>query len=166
MDIISFIHIIVIVVSPLLLAYVNPLGWQDSLVLAPFQLICVNSLLTVIDGLTRDGGYSILSRVCRSRPLQQLGRISMTLYLIHEPLRCWTVFITEWCTKSKIPTRKMPLWLIPTFIFSIPIAWLLTVFFEEPLKNRLRTPVKPSSINVQSHFQMDTISDEKTKLLN
>ena len=107
------------------------------------QLICVHSLLTVIDGLTSDGGrYSILSKICRTRPIQQLGRCSMTLYLIHEPMRKWGIVILHMVMKKKIEDHESPLWLIPiVLVVPIAMAWIMTVLIEEPLKKRLRAPM-------------------------
>ena len=71
-DIISLTHITLsLLISPILSKYTDH-PWNACLNWA-LQLLCVNSLLTVVDGLTRDGGFSVLSRVCRARPLQQLG---------------------------------------------------------------------------------------------
>jgi peptidoglycan/LPS O-acetylase OafA/YrhL len=42
--------------------------------------------LNIIVALTRDGGASLASRVLRAPLSQYLGRISMTLYLIHMPI--------------------------------------------------------------------------------
>jgi len=42
--------------------------------------------LIVITGLTSDGGSSFTSLVCRLPPVQLLGRISLQIYLLHDPL--------------------------------------------------------------------------------
>jgi peptidoglycan/LPS O-acetylase OafA/YrhL len=47
------------------------------------QLFGVFQQLLILVALTRDGGRSLLGRFFRTRAMQRLGRISMTMYLLH-----------------------------------------------------------------------------------
>jgi len=53
------------------------------------QFFFVHMQLMVIVGLTLDGGTSVLSKICNWKPIQELGKASLTLYLIHEPVMDW-----------------------------------------------------------------------------
>ena len=56
--------------------------------------------LMIIVGLCLDAGKSITCRFFKTKLMQFLGRISMALYLIHEPLIYWLKLIifgpVEW----------------------------------------------------------------------
>ena len=49
--------------------------------------------LMIIVGLCLDAGKSLTCRFFKTKFMQFLGRISMSLYLIHEPLIYWLKFI-------------------------------------------------------------------------
>ena len=79
---VSISHLLLILLAGLLssLAGFTTLDWL-------MQLMGVQSLLMIIEGLTRDEGQSILSKVCKMRVTQELGRMSLTLYLTHLVVR-------------------------------------------------------------------------------
>jgi len=56
------------------------------------QFACVHLQLCIIVGLTRDGGGSWLSRICRSRAVMLLGKYSMSIYLLHDPVVKFIIF--------------------------------------------------------------------------
>ena len=56
------------------------------------QLTSCYLQLMIIVGLCLDGGKSDTSRFLKTRLMQFLGRISMGLYLFHEPLIFWINF--------------------------------------------------------------------------
>ena len=66
------------------------------------QLIVAWPQLWVMIALTRDGGQSWASRFLRSNPLVWLGKISASLYLVHEVLLWYVV----WATRGQ--TLPMP----------------------------------------------------------
>ena len=49
------------------------------------MLMCYTQLMIIV-GLCLDNGKSLFSRFYKTKVLQFLGRISMSLYLLHEPL--------------------------------------------------------------------------------
>ena len=74
--------------------------------------------------------------------MQFLGRISMSLYLIHEPLIYWIKLIVhgpaEWID-GKSPGLTMPIWAIPIHVLiSLAFGTLLTIFLEEPARKFLK----------------------------
>ncbi len=91
---------------------------------------------------------------------QFLGRISMSLYLIHEPLlyyiACCLNGLLEYpdkdasieAIKAYGQLKKIPPWTLPIFwILSIKAGALLTIFVEEPTKKLLRKfNKKPRSV--------------------
>ena len=118
------------------------------------QLTGVYSLLVVVDGLTRDNGHSVISKICYFRVTQQLGRASMTLYLIHEPLMKWLGFAIKKWREEPIPekymktmqfTMPLPVWGSVMIVLISPfLAWMLTKWVEEPLRSSLRAPINDS----------------------
>ena len=62
------------------------------------QLTSCYIQLMIIVGLCLDGGKSHTSRFLKTRVMQFLGRISMALYLVHEPILFWINF----CTYGKV----------------------------------------------------------------
>ena len=101
------------------------------------QIISVLNL-----GLCLDAGKSLTCRFFKTRAMQFLGRISMSLYLIHEPLIYWIKLIihgpAEWID-GKNPGLIMPSWAIPIHAFiSLVFGTVLTIFLEEPARNFLK----------------------------
>ena len=107
------------------------------------QLISPHMQLCVIIGLTRDGGLSWVSKLCRfntihvshlyiiifrSRVCQFLGRYSMATYMIHDPVIKVLIF--------QFHLSQEKVWVVTlsaalTFMFSV----LLTLLVEKPLYN-------------------------------
>ena len=89
-----------------------------------------------------DGGKSLTCRFFKTRAMQFLGRISMSLYLIHEPLIYWIKLIVhgpaEWID-GKNPGLTMPIWAVPIHVLiSLVFGTLLTIFLEEPARKFLK----------------------------
>ena len=80
--------------------------------------------------------------------MQFLGKISMSIYLVHVPLLYWLLFIIhgpksifpedEEETANKLPIYGVAIHLIITLI----VGTLLTKFVEEPAKNYFRKKIQ------------------------
>ena len=96
--------------------------------------------LMIIVGLCFDEGKSSSSKLFQSPLMQFLGRISMSLYLIHCPLIYWikVALFGEMglAVVGKEPEVPFPPWpAIPVHILtSLLSATLLTIFLEEPAR--------------------------------
>lgn len=116
------------------------------------QFLLVHSQFTVIIGLCMDEGKSMTSRFLRSKVLQFLGRISLSLYLTHWPIMGYVSLaingqkacendtnVQELLIESWNSCAALPLWSpILTMIIAPIIAFLVTKYFEEPLSNVLK----------------------------
>ena len=108
----------------------------------PLMLLVCYLQLMIIVGLCLDSGKSWTGQFFKTKIMQFFGRISMSLYLIHEPLINWLKLIIhgpiEW-EDGKNPGLKMPVWAIPIhLVISIIFGALLTLFIEEPARNILK----------------------------
>jgi peptidoglycan/LPS O-acetylase OafA/YrhL len=132
------------------------------------QAIIPFSQLELIIGLTRDKGLSKPSQFFRTKLGAWLGKISMSLYLIHVPVLnyvLWSIYGSygQWpdtfdC-KSKYNssnddskfnecednvrhfnvTHYLPVWAIPiVVVISVPLAWFIYTFVEEPCRKLIR----------------------------
>lgn len=106
------------------------------------QIVLVNLQLMIIVGLCCDQGQSKFSQFFKTKVMQFFGKVSMSLYLVHEPIIFWIAFLIngpiEW-TKSRPASTDFPLRYSPVHaIVSIILAVLLTKFVEEPIKKKLR----------------------------
>ena len=107
----------------------------------PLMLLVCYLQLMIIVGLCLDSGKSWTGQFFKTRIMQFFGRISMSLYLIHEPLINWLKLIihgpVEW-EDGKNPGLKMPVWAIPIhLVISLIFGVLLTLFIEEPARKFL-----------------------------
>ena len=101
------------------------------------QLFSVHLQLVVIVGLTRDGGTSWLSCLCRSRACQFLGNISMALYMIHDPII--KVMIFRFYLSQDVVLEQM-FCVMLTLILSV----ILTRLVERPFYNYCHSkPTQP-----------------------
>lgn len=122
--------------------------------------------LDVIVALTRDDGKSMASRALRTPLAKWLGKVSMSVYLIHIPLQqylCWAVYgggrlflpaemdcskFAQGSTDREICEDNMtayndakttPIWGIPVVFFAgIILGSLIHYFVEEPARRLLR----------------------------
>ena len=108
-----------------------------------FALVYVQ--LMVIVGLCMDNGKSMITKFFNTKLMQFLGRISMALYLIHEPIIFYIrlCFYGVWNWESEFgpqPPPPSPAWTIPIHMgISILLASFLTIFIEEPGRKMLKS---------------------------
>merc|ERR1712224_833602 len=113
-------------------------------------------------GLTQDGGLSIIARICCSRTISFLGRISMSLYLVHMPVQSCLMIILRGPfptygdgSKNYCETRPvslecyerfdkyffLPWWgIIVSTVVSLIVAYFIERYVEAPMRNLLRMP--------------------------
>ena len=113
------------------------------------QTHLVHLQLSIIIGLCMDGGKSLVSRFLRTKMMQFLGRISLSLYLLHWPLMGYVLLAINgpqtfktsaeiWAAYGSgklIVPLGTPLILI---IISPIICFIATKYFEEPISKILR----------------------------
>lgn len=104
-----------------------------------FQFFAVHSQLTIIIGLCMDDGDSLTSKFLRTRCLVFLGRISLSLYLLHFPIGNYIALALNKLDWQNIGALYLPFWLpFIKIIISPFIAFVATKYFEEPLANILK----------------------------
>ena len=111
------------------------------------QLLLVQIQLMMIVGLCLDGGRSLFSKFYKTRIMQFLGRISMSLYLVHEPIIYyinWFLYgSVKWVEGNgdnlvKPDYVKMPIHFVPVHIcISLLLGTFLTLCIEEPARKFL-----------------------------
>ena len=112
------------------------------------QLLMVQIQLMMIVGLCLDGGKSLFSKFYKTRIMQFLGRISMSLYLVHEPIIyyinwCYYGSVNKWVENEdgnlvKPDNIKMPTQFVPVHIcISLLAGIFLTLCIEEPARKFL-----------------------------
>ena len=123
--------------------------FQDGWFGTAGQLLFVQIQLMMIVGLCLDGGRSLFSKFYKTRIMQFLGRISMSLYLVHEPIIYyinWVYFgSVKWLKDEDSPTNfakpdyvKMPTQYVPVHIcISLLAGIFLTLCIEEPARKFL-----------------------------
>ena len=109
-----------------------------------FALVYVQ--LMVIVSLCMDNGRSMITKFFNTKLMQFCGRISMALYLIHEPVifyirlcfyGVWYWPESEFGPQSPPPS---PAWtILYHMVISIILASLLTIFIEEPVRKMLKS---------------------------
>ena len=113
------------------------------------QIFAVHIQLTIIVGLCMDAGKSLTSRFLRTKMMQFLGRISLSLYLLHWSLMGYVILAIngpqEYETEAEIweaySSQKLtvpfgsPMILI---IISPIVCFIVTKYFEEPVTKILR----------------------------
>ena len=112
----------------------------------------------MIVGLCLDGGRSLFSKFYKTRIMQFLGRISMSLYLVHEPIIYyinWVYFgSVKWLKDEDSPTNfakpdyvKMPTQYVPVHIcISLLAGIFLTLCIEEPARKFLTKKLRKAWI--------------------
>lgn len=113
------------------------------------QLFFVHVQLTIVMGLCMDNGKSLTSKFLRTKMMQFLGRISLSLYLTHESMLGFVILAIngpqEYKTEEAIwqayesgdinEPNGSPL----IVIITAPIvAFIATKYFEEPISKILR----------------------------
>ena len=106
-----------------------------------FQFSLCHTQLMVIIGLCLDGGRSIATKIFNTKTMQFFGRISMSLYLVHEPIIFYIrfFFYGVWHWEDSEGSPNSPTWTIPIhIIISLIFASLITLFIEEPARKLLK----------------------------
>ena len=101
------------------------------------KLLSVHLQLVVMVGLTRDGGSSWLSSLCRTRLSQFLGSHSMALYMLHDPLI--KVMIFRFDLLQDVALEQM-FCVVLTLIISV----IATRLVERPFYNYCNSKIKPT----------------------
>ena len=132
---------------------------------ADMQILWPHWQLIIIIGLCLDGGNSLFSRFLNLQPLQFAGRISMAMYLIHDPVAKWIVYFAYGSFPHGKPGYvKFPPTAIPFHIStSIILASLITLFFEEPLKRKLSGLMKSKVEERQIVYEPNDTTTERVQ---
>ena len=93
------------------------------------QYLFVPIQLPIVIGLCMDNGKSLVSRFLRTKFMQFLGRISLSLYLLHMPM------IAVFDLESITWPPGMPLVVI---VISPFLSFFVTKYFEEPMSKILK----------------------------
>ena len=128
-----------------------------------FQALVPFAQLELVVALTQHRGTSLLHRLLTTDMAKFLGRISMTVYLLHYQVIYFFCFALHgfqplsWPTgSSRSPAgqegntddavgtwaraRELPLWCVPVVaVVSIGVATMIFYFFEEPIRRKLRS---------------------------
>ena len=97
------------------------------------QYFLVPAQLTIVIGLCMDNGTSLTSRFLRTRFMQFLGRISLSLYLLHIPLMAGLEGMIH------VDDTEYPPGLPMIIIFISPFfSFFVTKYFEEPIAKILK----------------------------
>jgi len=91
--------------------------------------------ITLIVALTRCGEEGVAASLCRSRPVQYVGDISMAFYMTH------ILVLQFFGLIFNVPmTEGNPFWLLGlAMLVSLSIGAFLTRYFETPLRKLLRS---------------------------
>ena len=109
-------------------------------ILSPvIQFFAVRSQLTIIIGLCMDDGDSLTSKFLRTRCLLFLGRISLSLYLLHVPIGQYIELALNEQDWQSTGALYFNFWLpLIKIIISPFIAFVATKYFEEPVGRYLK----------------------------
>ena len=122
------------------------LFFKDAIFGVLGQLVFVQVQLMMIVGLCLDGGRSWTGKFYNTKIMQFLGRISMSLYLVHEPIIYYInlvdyggPIVDQWKDGKQPDGYSMVPWAIPIhIIISILAGTVLTLFIEEPARKYLK----------------------------
>lgn len=126
-------------------------GWFWKLIETKYEIYgteiafatCLVMLGSVLRQPTIQSG--ILSRL--TAPLRWYGRHSYEIYLSHEFLVIWIIALFlrlhpnpngEKLAAYQPPLSHMALWFLAVLALTMPLGWLLSRFFAEPLNRKLR----------------------------
>ena len=131
---------------------------------AYLQFTMVHTQLMIILGLRWDNRESLTSKIFCSKVMQFFGRISMSLYLVHEPL----IFYIQLCFYGNLnwednkgkPPLPSPIWTVPIHItLSLILGIFITIFIEEPARKKFK------EWNEKLKDSKDNLSNENTSLV-
>ena len=95
------------------------------------QLISVNIYMLIILGLCKDGGNSCLGLLCNTRGLLLLGKYSLAIYLLHDPIFRLFIFQLSW-------SQEEFLTVVVAAGLTMFAAVILTDLVELPFRNWMR----------------------------
>jgi peptidoglycan/LPS O-acetylase OafA/YrhL len=139
-----FFYLLLIVVRNSASSYGVYIG--SELASAFFQIFNAWPYLMLLVGLTRDEHTSCTARFLTSRPMKLLGKVSMSAYLLHEVLLYYFAAWwngdysdqTTWTERQEM-CHFLPPWAVCVIVpLGILGGFLLTRFFEAPMRNLLR----------------------------
>ena len=115
------------------------------------QFFAVHSQLIIIIGLCMDSGQSLTSRFLKTKIMQFLGRISLSLYLLHVPIIGYIILAINgkqpydtgdadaiWAAYDQGKIYVPPYHPFIVIVTSSIIAYIITKYFEEPISNLLK----------------------------
>ena len=137
------------------------------------QIYGIPLMIIMIISLTLDGGKSRMSKICRHDKMQFLGRISMSLYLIHYPLIQYFCVILQCVAPNLLELTEyenklmvggtMPFWGIFIMVpISLLAAYVLERFIETPCRNFLRSNKRPNDV----HGNKENLTTQVTPLMD
>ena len=159
------------------------------------QAIVPLAQLTVIVALVRDGGQSHASKLLLQPTLQWLGRISMSIYLIHFPIIYYLMWANndgnyvEWPNNYSCDATSanrdddysncrdnlstfysrltLPYWLIPVVVvLTIPLSAATFYLVEEPCRKAFRRSESPQQQHMRSRqAQSRSLEGDKQSML-
>ena len=126
------------------------------------QIFAVHIQFTIVTGLCMDAGTSLTSRFLRTRMMQFLGRISLSLYLLHWSLIGYVILAVngpqDYKTDGEIwaayGSQKL---IIPSpmilIIISPIVSFIVTKYIEEPMLKILTGTKYPKTHFHQNIFR-------------
>ena len=90
------------------------------------QLFLCHIQLLVILGLTKDHEHSFLVKICKTRVCQFLGKFSMAIFMVHDPVLMFIIFNTN-LKQEHLSTEILGV------VLTILLAVLITNILEKPL---------------------------------
>ena len=119
----------------------TPLDAPSGVISNLLVFLVVLPSLVMVYGLTCDGGKSFTSRALQLPAAKWLGSVSYSLYLSHNVVRCYVVYMFFMDTSGPVPDRHgagySPWLILPLTAACLPLAWLLYTFVEEPSRRYL-----------------------------
>ena len=129
--------------STVAIAYVllQPESEEIAVLYSLLVTLAVLPSLVMLYGLTCDGGKSFTSRALQLPAAKWLGSISYSLYLSHDVIEAYVVFMLDSSGDSVEcsghSSQYSPWLILPLTAAALPVAWLLYTCVEEPSRRYL-----------------------------
>lgn len=108
-------------------------AYRDPMVRAFLEALVPLLFIDLILALTHCGENGILARLCRSKPMEWMGDIAMSFYMVHFSV----ILVVSMCLPHSF--QSLTYWVVlGSFALAIFIGWFLTKFFEDPCRKCLR----------------------------
>jgi len=106
---------------------------RDPMVRAFWEALVPLLFIDLILALTHCGENGILARLCRSKPMEWMGDIAMSFYMVHITV----LLVVVECLPGKF--KDLTNWVVlGSFAGAVFMGWFLTKFFEDPCRKCLR----------------------------